>query len=58
MPRNRANSNVGKLIWIGLQSSGRSWFEVKDGTDLIPLNYSNWGLAFKQLNNPGWGDPE
>ena len=53
LPSNRANSNIGKLIWLGLQSSSRGW-EDDNGDSLGPENYTNWGLNVKQLDNPGW----
>ena len=52
-PPDRANSNLGKLIWLGLQSSSRNWYGT-NGDVLSHTNYSNWGSSYKELNKPGW----
>ena len=52
-PPTRAYSNIGKLIWLGLQSSSRNWYGA-NGDALGPTNYSNWPSSYKELNKPGW----
>ena len=42
IPKNRANSNAGKLIWLGLKHYEQDWYEPKFGN----INYTNWGSNY------------
>jgi hypothetical protein len=50
MPRNRGNYNSGKLIWLGLRSEDRTWFQSTVGD----ISYTNWGVSVRSLSAHSW----